>query len=344
LAPPTRCKLTLDPNPTVKQGRTFFTDDGTPCLRPTAVFIPPGMDVKDPVNVVLYLHGFKVKSHKHLFNIDPTQTREQVLKSGKKVVLIAPFVGYEYWVTIDPKIKAADKTKKDHWAGDYPENRKALAKDGWGERYLDEVLAAIAAVLSPDKPMTLGVGNLVIAAHSGGGESMFAVIGSLGKYRTNLKECWGLDCLYSDHTESWINETNGKSAFVLRVFFGESTAYWSIKLYLAGRGLATTDGRQATSQIARDDRIVVVIGGERTVAATGAIVNKAVHDAKTDAAEMQGIVDHADPVGNPKKHKDNEFVDNVYTSVMNNHSFPKDIHYIVARDCFMFALHESSLF
>ena len=43
----------------------------------------------------------------------------------------------------------------------------ALEGEKWGERYLDEVLAALARFQNPSAPPALDIKNLVIACHSG---------------------------------------------------------------------------------------------------------------------------------------------------------------------------------
>ena len=101
--------------------------------------------------------------------------REQVLGSGKDVVLIAPFLGYNYW----------NKDKK-IIEGDY--SVTALRGAKWGERYLDEVLAALS---SPGRPVR-DVKNLVIACHSGGGAGMRDLVGTLGKYQSKAQGMLGI--------------------------------------------------------------------------------------------------------------------------------------------------------
>ncbi len=106
-------------------GVTLFTKRQAPGMKPTAVYLPP----KHPTaatkfDVVIWLHGFYVKNHEFLFHSDPARLREQVRDSGKDVVLIAPFLGYEYAVG-------------DTFAGNY--SVSDLATANWGERYLEEI-------------------------------------------------------------------------------------------------------------------------------------------------------------------------------------------------------------
>ncbi|WP_247767738.1 hypothetical protein [Bradyrhizobium sp. 172] len=120
-------------------GVTLFTKRQAPGMKPTAVYLPP----KHPTaatkfDVVIWLHGFYVKNHEFLFQNDPARLREQVRDSGKDVVLIAPFLGYEY---------AVGNT----FAGNY--SVSDLATANWGERYLEEILGALAGSwVSPRRP------------------------------------------------------------------------------------------------------------------------------------------------------------------------------------------------
>jgi hypothetical protein len=116
-----------------------------------------------------------------LFHNDPARLREQVRDSNKNVVLIAPFLGFEY--AVDDK----------HFAGNY--SVEDLATPNWGERYLNEVLAALSHFLVPDArpPIQLQVDKLIIVCHSGGGVGMRNLVGNLGKYQSNLRACWGFE-------------------------------------------------------------------------------------------------------------------------------------------------------
>jgi len=122
-----RCELEQDDDIGTFPGVTLFTKSTAHCIKPTAVYFAPNHGMSGNVlNVVLWLHGFYVRDHKFLFRNDRARIRDQVRRCGKDVVLIAPFLGFEYPV---------DDT---HFAGNY--SVKDLATPKWGERYLNEVL------------------------------------------------------------------------------------------------------------------------------------------------------------------------------------------------------------
>lgn len=222
-------------------GVTLFTKRQAPGMKPTAVYLPPKhVTAATKFDVVIWLHGFYVRDHEFLFHNDPARLREQVRDSGKDVVLIAPFLGYEYAVGHS-------------FAGNY--NVKDLAAPKWGERYLEEILGALAKFLgaSSNSIPQLQVGKLVIACHSGGGNAMRNLVGSLGKYQSNLTACWGFDCLYGagaqpDDATFWYKWLSGQNGCALEIVYGPSTLPQSVKLDLIGRGLATIDGDRAQPQ------------------------------------------------------------------------------------------------
>ena len=112
-------------------GTTLYTNPKGHCIKQTAVYFPPNHGKGAKLDVILWIHGFYVDDHKYLFRSDPTRLREQVMNSRKNVVLIAPHLGHEY-------------TKDKKFVGDYNVRDMATAK--WGERYLNQILAAIAQV------------------------------------------------------------------------------------------------------------------------------------------------------------------------------------------------------
>ena len=66
----------------------------------------------------------------------------------------------------------------------------------WGERYLEEILGALArllALLSDRRAIPqLQIGKLIIACHSGGGNGMRNLVGSLGKYQAQADGLLGI--------------------------------------------------------------------------------------------------------------------------------------------------------
>jgi hypothetical protein len=308
-------------------GTTLFSKDTAHCIKATAVYLPPKREsAGNKFNVVIWLHGFYVRNHRFLFRNDPARLREQVRDSNKDVVLIAPFLGFEY---------AAGKG----FAGNY--GVKDLQTPKWGERYLDEVIAAILAFRFPDQhpPAQFQIGKLVVACHSGGGAGMRNLIGSLGRYQSSLTACWGFDCLYGanakpDDASFWYQWLSGPNAKRLEIVYGPSTLPQSIKLDLLARGLATPEGNKAEPQRAPLTNLNIRIGHYDAFPAFGQMVR--VND--LDPSFVDGFMippssDHSSP-----KHKarvDGEFLQNAIRNVRTAFPFPKDIHYMIARGGFL---------
>ena len=306
-------------------GVTLFTKRQAPGMKPTAVYLPP----KHPTaatkfDVVIWLHGFYVKNHEFLFHNDPARLREQVRDSGKDVVLIAPFLGYEYAVG-------------DTFAGNY--SVSDLATANWGERYLEEILGALARFLglSSTSIPQLQIGKLIIACHSGGGNGMRNLVGSLGKYQGKLTACWGFDCLYGanarpDDATFWYQWLSGQSGRALEIVYGPSTLPQSVKLDLIGRGLATTDGNQTQPQRPALKNLSVSLGHYDLFPAFGQMVR--VNDLDPAFVDRFMIPQVADQPRHKPAPQRGEFLQHAISNVRSAFPFPKDIHYMIARGGF----------
>src|SRR3954451_9476581 len=88
--------LSLSPEPTqTLAGRTYYSDSLLGAWpKPTGVYLPPETYTDSGyVDMLIYLHGHLVTSIDQLFNSDGVAVRMQVLASGKKIVLAAPWLG-----------------------------------------------------------------------------------------------------------------------------------------------------------------------------------------------------------------------------------------------------------
>ena len=338
-------------------GLTLFSKGGA-CLKPTAVYLPPKslnakkkldttkpsdaakpLDPDHPPNVVLWLHGFYVRNERVLFHNDNTRGREQVLGSGRDVVLIAPFLGYTYW-----------NKEKEQFEGNYSVRDLGDAK--WGERYLDEVLAALSPTNKP-----INVKNLVIACHSGGGEGMRSLVGTLGKYQSRLKECWGFDCLYGakavpDDARFWYQWVSAVGRRPLYIFYGPSTIPQSVKLYLMGRGRATPEGNRAAPPRAPVNDLHVTIAHYEMYMAHGQAVSVGGYlDSVVDDLMTRPPPKAKSPAkpAKPAKPKDGDFVKRAADNLAENFIFVEAdsaetgrTHYFIARAFFLSRLRNAT--
>lgn len=309
-------------------GLTFFSDPllGT-WAKPTGVYMPPGASTdKGVVDVLLWLHGWYVPTIEQLFQADRSQVRQQLLASGKGMVLVAPYLGNGH--PGGSNYSVADLTGH------------------WGELFLNQVLGALAPGLDPrlrrrdlfvnvDFGPGLRLGKLVIACHSGGGAGMLNLVGSLGRYKRHLAECWGFDCLYGanakrdgkpyDDASFWYDWTSGSSGCPLYVSFGVSTAPQSVKLYLMGQGLITSQGARRNPEGPEVSQLHVKLG-----------IPEARH-----IDDLMGL-DQLLLATTPKPgHRDalgNEFVERAASNLGKNAKWPSgpgalmEMHYRIARD------------
>jgi hypothetical protein len=241
-----KCKL-ADAQHKLWPGRTFFTTSNDGEMLPTAVYMPPNhVEASRILNVLLYFHGWYVGSQEALMNTDKARLCEQVINSGRDVVLVAPWLG--------------KKTGDGSANGILQTNRFGDA--GYGQRFLKAILDALAAAISasavPKKirgvdaisgagPIVgpLGIKNLIVACHSGGGVAMRNVVQTLGQFESSLRECVGLDCLYNDgDAKFWFDRAKKPGTPLAYFVFGPSTRRESIKLYLMTKGRADALGNE----------------------------------------------------------------------------------------------------
>lgn len=356
-----RCKLAETPNKTLL-GRTFLTVSTDGEMLPAAVYMPPNHN-KDSrtLNVVLYLHGWYVGSKEALINTDKSRICDQVMNSGKDVVLVAPWLG--------------------NVSG--PDNANALqtgrfGQAGYGHRFLRAILDALAPAslaafvagratpvvaatntirgadaisgAGPIVPAPFGIKNLIIACHSGGGVAMRNVVQTLGPFESNLRECIGLDCLYDggnlekkreEDAKFWFDRAKKPGAPPAYFVFGPSTRRQSIKLYLMAKGRIDALGNPRNPAGPALANLTVWPGHISHVMYGGVVTNV--------TSSIDGVMDDsitktptAPPTGKAAPGKSavtKNFVEQAIDNFDGNYIFPSfllggemGIHYFIARD------------
>ena len=165
------------------------------------------------------------------------------------------------------------------------------------------------------------------------------LVGSLGKYQSSLRACWGFDCLYGasakpDDATFWYQWLSGTDANALEIVYGPSTLPQSVKLDLMARGLATPEGNKAEPSRSALTNLKVRIGHYDAFPAFGQMVR--VND--LDPAFVDSFMIPPTIDGAPLKHKPRaggEFLQNAIKNVREAFPFPKDIHYMIARGGFL---------
>jgi len=297
-------------------GTTYYSSSTLgPWRKPTGVYLPPGTDTSTGVvDMLLYLHGHLVPSIDQLFNLDGVAVRRQVLASGKDVVLVAPWLGLGGSGTT---YKTSDLT------------------GSWGELYINDVLDALVppAIPKPDLYHTsaliprLHLRNLIIACHSGGGAGMRNLVGALGRYKPNLKACWGFDCLYgiNDEDANFWYDWSRRTGCPLYISYGSSTIHESVKLYLMKEGIVTRMGARNNMDGPIVDSIDVEIG-----IPTGKYID--------DVMGLDKLLLSTTPKPGQLQSQSSDFLDRVIENVRRNAGWPAtktaswEMHYRIARD------------
>ncbi len=147
----------------------------------TGIFIPEGYVPGASVDVILYLHGHKgeqlrrqaIDQYWNSQRFPYGAFREGINASKRNVILVAPTLGSH-------------------------SEAERLIRSGGLDAYLDQVLAAMRAYGPHSRGgPTPGLGNLILACHSGGGKPMRQLAAGQDRALTRLRECWGFDCTYN---------------------------------------------------------------------------------------------------------------------------------------------------
>ncbi len=174
----------------------------------TGIFIPAQFKPQRSVDLIVYLHGIKSKPELTIAQYWDQKKfahfalREGLAQSQRNVILVAP--------TLGPRSQT-----QTGW----------LTKPGGFDKYLEQVLASLAAYGPYRKQGAPALGNIILACHSGGGLPMRNL--ALGKNlcAPKIKECWGFDCLYFNGDETlWPQWAKARPQARLYVHYQGSTS------------------------------------------------------------------------------------------------------------------------
>jgi hypothetical protein len=147
----------------------------------SAVYVPPAVKAADKVNVILFLHGDKVRINhsdftiREYLNLKEMPLRQGLNTSGQPFVLVAPTLG-------------ADADTEFGDLGDKIDD------------YLEHMMTQLYELGAPefDVPSPPKVGELIIAGHSGGFGPIRSILSKIRRYKDHLKEIWGFDIMYGN--------------------------------------------------------------------------------------------------------------------------------------------------
>jgi hypothetical protein len=164
------------------------------CISPeTAVFYPKNFDANKDCVLLFYFHGFLIAAPgipstiREYLNYNgkrgSLQLREEIARSGKNVILIAPALG--------PSAQAGSLMKKDGW-----------------DSYLKKIKLYISKCILKKE---LRNEKIILAGHSGAGKILLQIAGF-----SPVHEVWGFDSLYQGG-DPWIKLAKEKRE--LKLFF-----------------------------------------------------------------------------------------------------------------------------
>jgi hypothetical protein len=165
----------------------------------TGVFVPESVKGQTKVNMIIYLHGNKVRVVHDEYTIEEIwglahedkstrlvfPLREELSDSKKPFILVAPTLG-----------------KYEEGIADLGNNVDV---------YLNQVMEGLHEHAADIFPAVPQVGDIIVAGHSGAGGSMLKVASNTNNYKDNVKEIWGFDTLLNGTEENWRNWALGHS-------------------------------------------------------------------------------------------------------------------------------------
>jgi hypothetical protein len=129
--------------------------------------------------------------------------RPELDASGRAAILIAP--------KLHPMVGQSGSGHERHG------NLEAKGKFDFLITQVFKQLETLGAIAGGAK-----VGNIVLAAHSGGGLAMHAILGAKNNLRPNIRACWGFECLYVD-TRAFIDWLAADAGTAFRHYRGKGT-------------------------------------------------------------------------------------------------------------------------
>jgi hypothetical protein len=212
----------------------------------TGVFVPSSVKSGDTVNVILYMHGDKVRiwdktgTIRDYWNLPQLPLRQGLNQSGQPFILVAPTLG--------------QKVGRDADFG----NLGTMIDD-----HLDHIMQQLQIMGQPEfsTPKPPAIGQLIIAGHSGAYGPMRSILKSISKYKDNIKEIWCFDTMYGDTGTFMANHVPEKIPIYVYYAIGGSTEDHSHDLaklrkpnifVMAGVDINTVQGKEQRRPVEHD--------------------------------------------------------------------------------------------
>lgn len=161
------------------------------------VFVPEAVKGASKINVIIYLHGNKLRVVHADYSIQEIWAvkdegalvfplREQLNESKKPYILVAPTLG------------AVDQ---------------GIDKIGANiDRYLEQIMTGLWVWGGDAFSAKPAVGDLILSGHSGAGGHLLDLASGTSAYKDQVKEIWGFDVLIRGAEDAWRNWAVGHSS------------------------------------------------------------------------------------------------------------------------------------
>ncbi|HYJ87322.1 MAG TPA: hypothetical protein VEW46_14770 [Pyrinomonadaceae bacterium] len=167
----------------------------------TGIFLPDGFCPLPQVDLIVFLHGFKVRVHKPEFSVSEYWKlrefllREEVNGSQKNVILVAPTLG--------------------------PQNQPgSLTCPGGFDNFLDQVLLALKQHGPYAGQQTSpSIRNIILACHSGSGGVMRAIALGSDTSANKIQECWAFEPANMGDASGWKKWAGSRSQNKLYIYY-----------------------------------------------------------------------------------------------------------------------------
>jgi hypothetical protein len=187
-------------------------------------YVPGAAATAKIVDVIVYFHGvigvcgsestYISKGVEYLWSTAPFgNMRSELEASGRSAVLLVP--------RLDSRV---GKT------GTGPTQYGDLNKDKAFDNLINKALAELKSTTLKAVRDDVTLGNIVLAAHSGGGSPMYAILAAKNDHRPKIRACWGFECLYPGY-KKWVEWLKEDAKFRFRHFRQEcvfTTEAWKI--------------------------------------------------------------------------------------------------------------------
>ena len=195
------------------QGNLQNVTDGGSSPHGGRVLFTPGLRAGTPVNVILYLHGNMFSGFEALFS----RVLESVGTASKPLAFAMPALGSVpdtgSWIGTPARFD-------DFIDGVLLAAAEQINEQGSGKCLVDRDQQWNGSGPTGNRVAAATLGNLIIAAHSGGGFPMWTAVNNRGSKLRNLKELWFFDCLYGTGTDTnWISWARANAGVNLELVY-----------------------------------------------------------------------------------------------------------------------------